>query len=513
MIHALAESQRVSTDGAAGVPTPAKGYILVAVIRPIIVGVLLACVLSSLAFPRAAVAKPTHDAERADVAITDVTVVDVEKQRSLRARTVLIEDGRIVAVVASRDAKIPANTQRIDGRGRFLIPGLVDMHVHLFNTTTRRPANDWAFPLFVANGVTGVREMAAEPAQMALVNRWRKDMDAGVLIAPRILAVGVPVSGKSPDDATAQVNAAAAAGVDFIKVFSNVPASHWQAILDAARARSLPVVGHVPWAVSLLEAAAAGQRNSEHLMQAFEACSRIESQVIKERRGLVADALAASVEARELSVLQAFDRRSCRKASRALAFTGQVQGPTLVIQRIKSGTRPSEDPRWRLLRADEQARWERILSGLPEQDQPRERRRLEVAMQIVSAMHRAGVPIVVGTDAPMPNVYPGFSVHEELALLVESGLSPHAALRSATLTPAEFLGIAADSGSVAVGKRADLVLLDADPTKDIRNTQRINAVLLSGWVLRRADLASCLARSSLVGASRCLWNHRALGDH
>jgi imidazolonepropionase-like amidohydrolase len=159
---------------------------------------------------------------------------------------------------------------------------------------------------------------------------------------------------------------------------------------------------------------------------------------------------------------------------------------------IKTGDSPRKDPRWQLLRADEQARWERILAGPVAQDQAREQLRLDVARRIVSAMHRAGVSIVAGTDSPMPNVYPGFSLHEELALLVESGLSPHEALRSATLTSAEFLGIAADGGSVVVGKRADLVLLDADPIKDIRNTRRINAVVFDGRLLQRADLDELL---------------------
>jgi imidazolonepropionase-like amidohydrolase len=429
------------------------------------------------------------------IAITDVTIIDVEHGRSIAPRTVLVDNGRIVSIEAPRNAHIPANAQRVDGRGRFLIPGLVDMHVHLFNLDSHRPPGDWMFPLFVANGVTAVREMRGDAATMVLVKQWRKALDDGEIVAPRILAAGIPAHGSSPDDARHQVDAAADAGADFIKVFSEVPASNWRAIMDEARKRSLPVVGHVPAGVSLLDAAKAGQRSSEHLMQAYEACSSIESQLLAERRGLEGDALVAMRDAQEAQVLAAFDPRICRRVSKALAATGQAQVPTLVLadeDTLAAGGAPGADPRWRLMRADEHPRWEKFLAGYTANDAALAKQRWPIARRIVSAMHQAGVTIMAGTDSPQPGVYPGSSLHEEMQMLVASGLTPREALRSATLMPAQFLGIAATTGSVAVGKRADLVLLDADPTRDIRNTQRINAVLLDGRLLRRAGIDAVL---------------------
>ena len=441
--------------------------------------------------------------QRQAVAITGVTVVDVERGRSIGPRTVLVDDGRIVAIVAPRDAHIPASAQRVDGRGRFLIPGLVDMHVHLFNLSSHRPPNDWSFPLYVANGITGVREMRGDVASMQWVNRWRKSFDEGELAAPRILAAGIAVYGTSPQDAAHQVDAAADAGADFIKVFSEIPASHWRAILAAAHARSLPVVGHVPAGVSFLVAATAGQRSDEHLMQAYEACSSIETRLLEERRGLAGDALIARRDAQEAQTLKAFDLETCRKVARAVAVTGQVQVPTLVLadeDLLAQQRSPGADPRWRYLRADEHPRWEQFLSGYTAQDAALAKLRWPIAYQIVSIMHQAGVPIMAGTDSPMPGVYPGFALHDELELLVESGLTPREALYSATLEPAKFLGMADTSGSVAVGKRADLVLLDADPTKDIHNARRINAVLLDGRLLRRADLDALLDEAARTQA-------------
>jgi len=430
--------------------------------------------------------------ERQSIAITDVTVVDVAHAPSITPRTVIIDNGRITSI--AREAHVPAHALRVDGHGRFLISGLVDMHVHWFNLSSHRPPNDWTFPLFIANGVTAVREMRGDAASIALVNGWRKSLDAGELAVPRVLAAGIAVYGKTPQDATVQVDAAAAAGADFIKVFSEVPASHWRAILAAAKAHTLPVAGHVPAGVTLLDAAAAGQCSSEHLMQAYEACSSIEAQVLGERRDLQGEAQVELRDAQEARVLAAFDAKTCRRIAKSLAATGQAQVPTLVLANEDSLDADSlgTDPRWRYLRADERARWKNFLAGYTAQDAALARQRWPVAHRIVAAMHDAGVPILAGTDTPMPGVYPGFSLHEELALLVESGMTAREALRAATLAPAQFLGIEASSGSVAVGKRADLVLLDADPTKDIRNTRRINAVILDGRLLRRADLDALL---------------------
>jgi imidazolonepropionase-like amidohydrolase len=458
-----------------------------------VVSLGISCILAWLTCTVVAQAMPLP--QRQVIAITQVTVIDVAHGRSIGPQTVLIEDGRIASIVASRDARIPPSAQRVDGRGRFLIPGLVDMHVHLFNLSSHRPPNDWSFPLYVANGITGVREMRGDVASMQWVNRWRKSFNDGELAAPRILAAGIAVYGTSPQDAAHQVDAAADAGADFIKVFSEIPESHWRAVLAAAHARSLPVVGHVPAGVSFLAAAKAGQRSDEHLMQAYEACSSIENKLLEDRRNLAGDALTARRDAQEMQTLKAFDPETCRKVARAVAVTGQLQVPTLVLadeDLLAQNGSPSADPRWRYLRADEHPRWEQFLSGYTAQDAALAKLRGPVAQQIVSIMHQAGVPIMAGTDSPMAGVYPGFALHDELELLVQSGLTAREALYSATLEPAKFLGMADTGGSVDVGKRADLVLLDADPTKDIHNARRINAVVLDGRLLRRADLDALL---------------------
>lgn len=177
------------------------------------------------------------------LAILDVTVIDTVRGQRVGPRTVLVVDGRIGTIAEPREVRIPRGAVRLDGRGLYLTPGLAEMHVHLFNNASRRPPNEWAFPLFVANGVTAVREMQTEPAQVPTVKRWREGVARETLIAPRVLAAGVAVQGKSEDDARRQVRAARSAGANFIKVFSEVSAAHWRAILDEARKLGLTVCG------------------------------------------------------------------------------------------------------------------------------------------------------------------------------------------------------------------------------------------------------------------------------
>lgn len=433
--------------------------------------------------------------KRPIIAIESVAVVDVVRSKLISPRTVLIVDGRIAAIEEPGTATIPPAAVRVESRGRYLIPGLVDMHVHLFNNFTRRPPNEWAFPLFIANGVTAVREMSTEPAQMEVVERWRTKVASGELVAPRVLAAGIAVGTEPVETTRRQVREAKAAGADFVKVFSEVREPLWRAILDKARAQRMPVCGHIPGEVSVLAAAAAGQRSAEHLMQVYEACSAKEKQFLGARKGLDGKEIVKLRDAQEREVLESFDQLVCDRTSAALAKTDQVQVPTLVLSHFELPGSPAnfrDDPRWRYLRRDEQARWERYLAERTIADEKLAALRLDVSRQIVKTLHAARVPILAGTDAPMPLVYPGFALHKELELLVESGLTPADALRAATIGPAEFLGLSKNGGSITVGKRADLVLLDDNPLLQISNTRRIRAVVLDGRLFQRADLDALL---------------------
>lgn len=429
--------------------------------------------------------------------IENVAIVDVERGEVVAPRVVVITDGRITAVEKPGAHPLPPGAQRVDGRGGYLMPGLIDMHVHVFNNASGRPPNEWAFPLFVANGVTGVRDMLTAPGSMELVRSWRTRVEQGELVAPRILAAGMVVTAQPGAPVSERVGSVKSAGADFVKVFSDVSKPDWRATMDAAKAARLPVAGHVPAGVGLLEAARAGQRTDEHLTQVYEACCTREQEMLAARAGLNSQKSEALQQAQEADVLRSFDPLVCNETAAALARTGQVQVPTLVLPYFEargSARGFRQDSRWHLLRPDEQARWEKLLSGRTNSDANLVATRWEVSREIVRILHSAGVRILAGTDTPMPLVYPGSSLHKELELLVESGLSAVDALRAATIWPAQFLGSDNDLGAVAAGKCADLVLLDADPLMDIRHTTRIRAVILGGRLFERRDLDTFAGR-------------------
>ena len=426
--------------------------------------------------------------------LENVQVIDVMNGKVVGPRTVLVGDGRIAAIKESGEIGVPPGARTFDGSGKYLIPGLMDLHVHLFNHATKRPPNDWMFPLFVANGVTGVREMNAQLSDMPALKGWRTALERGELRAPRIVAAGLTISADSTEAAREQVRKARATGFDFIKIFSELPEPQWRAVLNEASQLGMPVCGHIPAQVSLLDAASAGQKSNEHLSQFPEACSAREKQFLAGRRGLSGEEAVKLRDAQERQVLFDFNPQLCRRVIAELAGMGQVQVPTLVLPHFEARvarTQFRDDPHWQLLRPDEQERWRKALEGEPA-DAKTAAERWAVSREIVRTLSYAGVRILAGTDTPMPLVYPGFSLHKELELLVEVGLTPADALRTATLWPAEFLGLSGNSGSIESGKQADLVLLDGDPLRDITNTQRIHAVVLDGRLLERADLDALL---------------------
>lgn len=436
-----------------------------------------------------------HVGEKAHrtLAIENVAMVDVVRGRVIGPRSILIVNGRIAKMGEPNAVTVPVGAVQIDGRGSFLIPGLVDMHVHLFNNATHRAPNDWMFPLFVANGVTRVREMAATPGDFSTMEGWRVAVARGELIAPRVVAVGVPVNGDSGAIVRRQVREARDAGADFIKVFSDIEEVQWRAAIDEARRLRIPLCGHIPAGISVLVAARAGQRSDEHLTQVYEACSSKEKDFLASRQSLNGEEFVQLRDTQEQEVLESYDQQVCNQVAAALAKTAQVQVPTLTLAHFEARGERTQfrgDPRWRYLRSDEQTRWEKYLEE--ELDMKLVTERWEVSLKIAKTLHHAGIRILAGSDSPMPLVYPGWALHKELELLVEAGLSPAEALRAATIGPAQFLGLSNSSGTIAVGKQADLVLLDDDPLRDIRNTQRIRGVILNGRWLSRTDLDALL---------------------
>ena len=447
---------------------------------------------------------PGTPAPSAPLAITHVTLIDGTGAAPRADVTVLVVGRRISAVGASDSVALPAGARVVDGRGRYLIPGLWDMHAHPFAYDFPR----FAAPLLLANGVTGVRDMGHRVDSAVF---WRREVAAARVLGPR-LVVGGRIDGPGPgppwasraataDQARRAADSLVRLGADFLKVYSRVPREAYFALADAARRRGVPVAGHVPYAVSAAEASDAGQRSIEHEDDLMRACSSRDAELratLGDRSALAGRREMDVVREQARTMRASDDPARCRALFARLARNGTRVVPTLTVYQPyahaldSAGTHPA-----RLAyvpRALHEA-WRRRPSVAA--FEPRDTAVIAAFFSLARTgeMGRAGVRLLVGTDAPLPYVVPGFSVHDELALLVRAGLTPMQALQAATHEPAAYLNALDSLGSIAPRRLADLVLLDADPLADIRNTTRIRAVVADGRLIDRTALDAMLARA------------------
>jgi imidazolonepropionase-like amidohydrolase len=426
------------------------------------------------------------------LALTHVTVIDATGAPMLPDMTVVIRDKRIVDLGKSRDVRPPRDAAIVEARGQYVIPGLWDMHVHTVFGDWLPRNEKVTLPLFVANGVTGVRDMGSD---LEVVKRWRAEIEAGRLLGPRMIIAGPMLDGPVPrfpssapvataSDGRKVVDDLKARGVDFIKIQSLIPRDGYFAAAEEAKKLGLTFVGHVPDAVRASEASNAGQRSIEHFTGIFEGCSTIEDDLIKGPKSLGVN-------------VKTFDPVRARSLIELMARNQTWQVPTLVWERgqwLVDDIDLSHDPLIKYAPAAWKDRtWpmfvREITEGMDTDPLPVRKHFVQMELDMTLAMFRAGVPFMAGTDtAAGVHIFPGFSLHDELALFVRAGLTPMQALQTATRNPALFLGRLADMGTVEKGKLADLVLLDANPLEDIANTRRIRAVVLAGRYFGRGDL-------------------------
>ena len=446
----------------------------------------------------------------------DATIIDATGAPA-RKGSVAITGGRITAIGKVRARR----TDRvIDAKGKFLIPGLWDMHIHL-------GPPEMFFPLLIANGITGVREMFTG-IPMPVIRTWRSRPDVprivapGFLDGPLLLSAGPPAPGAfavaTAEQGRAAVRLLASSGVDFIKVYNSLPRDTYFAIAAEARAIGISFAGHVPEAVSPAEASDAGQRSQEHLINILLACSTNEEALRTARVSMMLNDQISGEERMRLLAFPRpeglFDTYSETKATalfQTFVKNGTWQTPTLALLEGFARARDEDfikDPRRKYLLKAWSAEWDPrntfFLKDLSPSDYDSLNARLHALLEryekLVGDMHRAGVEILAGTDANGRNpVFPGFGLHEELALLVKSGLTPLEALQCATRNAARYFG-GADFGTIELKKAGDLVLLDADPLADIHNTQKINSVVMRGRYYTRDDLDALLARVAALAA-------------
>ena len=446
-------------------------------------------------------------AQAQQLTIIHANVVDVATGKIRPDMTVVIVGKRITRVSPSARATQPAG-RVVDATGQYLIPGLWDMHTHVYFDGTAAAGTDLILPLLLANGITGIRDMGSV---LDSVLQARADVAAHRRPGPRLLVSGPMLDGpKSPykasiaiataEDGRQAVDQLKARGVDFIKVQSLVPREAYFAIAAEAKKVGLALDGHVPDAVRASEALTAGQRSFEHLIGIFEASSTAE------------DAYVAGQEKSPGRFLATYDPAREAACIRLLAAHPQVwQCPTLYWER---GQWLVDSIAWRqdpdLTYAGHSwvtQRWPRaqtnIARTLDTEPLPVRARFVTHELDLVRKLHAAHVGFLAGTDTPAGvDLIPGASLHLELQRFVAAGFSPLEALQTATLNPAKFFKRQADFGSVQAGRLADLVLLSANPLADIANTQRIVGVLADGQYCSQQDLQQLRKRLQLVAAGK-----------
>ncbi len=417
------------------------------------------------------------------IAITHVTVIDGADSTGRPDQTVIVRDGRIVEVGPSHSVPVPGGARLVGGRTKYLIPGLWDMHVH-----TDVPGGRAVLPLYVANGVTGVRDLGGG---WEVIQALRAEVRSGRLIGPRIVAAGPYLDGndqpiahlrvRTPEEAITAVDSLARLGVDLVKLHTGLGREGFFAALRRARERGLPTAGHVPRVVSAIEASDSGIGSIEHLLSIPVPCTPAESLALRPR--YTVQAALGRCAGGDLSVLFA---RLAKNGTRVTpTFTAQYE-----VARWPKRSVPGDAFAGYL--PDTLRRYVAAIFPMPDSIPPGADRAgrgmFEKRLREAGAMFRAGVEVLAGTDAPLRNSPPGFGLHQELAWLVRAGLTPFQVLRLATLGAARFLGVADSLGTIAPGKLADLVLLDGDPRRDISNTRRIRAVVANGRYFEPIDL-------------------------
>ena len=444
-----------------------------------------------------------------DVVINHVSIIDVESGRVWPNQVVAIAQGRI-SRIAPADQDSYAARQYVNGNGRYLIPGLWDMHVHFRGGDSLAAANKKNLTLFLAHGITTVRDAGGDLTPS--IFQWRRDMDAGQLPGPRIFTSGPKIDGphaywpgslevETPAQIGKALDSLQRLRVDYVKIYdSKISGAAYLETIRQAQRRGLKTTGHMPYSVTLGEAVKRGLDATEHLYYVFKACSGKEDSLT----ALVRTSLNTPKPLGLFAMLPAvYDTYSPAAAARIFALMAKhhtAAVPTLYIQKTLAelpGNDHAQDSLLAYIDPKIQATYTRRLASARQQSLAAQEfsKKLNVKfMSLLPLMQAAGVPILAGSDSGAFNsyIYPGASLQGELELLVQAGLTPLQALQAATINGAKFMGVAGRTGTIAPGKDADLVLLTGNPLENIANVRKIDVVISRGKAYPAPALANLL---------------------
>lgn len=437
----------------------------------------------------------------------DATVIDVQSGRLLKHQEVIVIGNKIVAVQSITKKELHTDAQIINAQGKYIIPGFWDMHVHTLNMQNFK----WQFPLLIANGIIGVRDMDGNRQRL---DSLKNEMQKGTLPSLHLIASGHILDGKKPfwrgtlsagDTATAirLVDSLIDAKVDFIKVYSLLEPDVFDAIAKRCREKNFPFAGHVPNTVWLTTAAKAGMASMEHLYGFItEACAfpdsamnMIKINTADMEAGADAKLLREKSNASEAFMVNNFSVSRMRNIARVLKQTKTYIVPTEVVNKgyyLSDNTGFTNDKRLAYMSERTRTYWsDRITKNLKNStdiDWQNRKKEYELEKRMIKILADEKVQIMAGTDFDNPYAFPGFGLHDEMALFVESGMKPIDALRTATINPVKYLKMTDSLGTIEKGKRADFVLLNGNPLTNISNTKNIYAVMINGKLFTSGEL-------------------------
>jgi imidazolonepropionase-like amidohydrolase len=418
-----------------------------------------------LAFHRSA-AQPA-----AQLAFTNVSVVPMDSPRVLADHTVIVANGRITALGPGSATPVPDGAMRVDGRGKYLMPGLAEMHGHVPATTAPKDFVDDVLFLYVANGVTTVRGMQGAPGQLAL----REAVQRGDLVAPNLYLAGPGFSGTSirtPEEAAARVLEQKNEGWDLLKVLGGLSVEAYTSMTRAAKEVGIPFGGHVPSAVGVTRALEMGQVTFDHLDGYAEQL----------------DGVTKPIDEQALQDLVARTKRAGAWVVPTLVVWETLRGPVTLDSRTTL-------PELRYMPRATVEQWTKSLGNrlsTPQFNAGEAKQYIENRLRILWTLHAAGAGILLGSDAPQQFNVPGFSIHREMKRMTDAGMSTYDIIKSGTSTVGQHFRAQDEFGTVAVGKRADLILLDANPLEDLAHIQRQAGVMVRGRWLPQSEIQTRL---------------------
>jgi imidazolonepropionase-like amidohydrolase len=457
--------------------------------KTLLVGIGLALVSPAWFF-----AQDTLTVDQRPLAFTHVSVIDATGRPAQADMTVIVTGNRITALGRTGSVRLPQNARVTDAAGKYMIPGLWDMHQHTFMRKNK------LLPLLslwgdIVNGVTGVRDMGDQGipddfGDLPMIQdfEWRQAIQAGAVIGPRLVLAGAILEGppsprkgwpeiRTEAEARAEVQFLKKFGVDFVKVHDSLPREAYFALADESKKQGLVFAGHVPNSVSVAEASDAGQKSEEHLLGILVACSTKEPELSK---AVAEKGLPAHITA----LVETYSAEKCRALYAKFVKNGTYIAPSFLREMGGLAPKDLNDPRLAFASPALRAEFEAGVKSFRPAGVANSRLLHETHYRIVRDMQAAGVKLLAGTDGRLF----GFDLHDELQELAKAGLTPMQALQTATRNAAEYLGMLDSLGTVEQGKLADLVLLDANPLDSIANATKIRGVVVDGRYLDRAAL-------------------------